>query len=86
MAVSTIGIAGSHRCQTQAKLVGEEMRKTLKKFMLLPRSCPNEIIDSMTNYSTAFINELINHWENLSETRTGMKTNLNELEFSETPC
>ena len=62
------------------------MRRTLKKFLLFPRSSPVEIVDSMSNYSEAFVVELIKRWEDLSRGRIKTFRDLEPLEFSEFAC
>ena len=49
------------------------MRRSLKKFMLLPKGSPKLIVDTMTNYSCAAIKDLLKHWEEISYGRTGKK-------------
>lgn len=81
MSISLIGVAESERCKQQSELIIDEMRRTLKKFMLLPRSSPKIIVDSMTNYSSAIIKDLLKYWEGVSEQRTGNKLSLGQFEF-----
>ena len=38
------------------------MRRTLKKFMLLPKSAPNDIMDKLCNYSTNRIYGILEDW------------------------
>lgn len=40
------------------------MRITLKKFLLVPRSTPNNIIDKLCNYSTGRIYGILDNWNN----------------------
>ena len=59
------------------------MKRTFKKFPLFLRS---SIVDSMTNYSEAFVVELIKRWEDLSRGRIKTFRDLEPLEFSEFVC
>lgn len=38
------------------------MRSTLKKFLLIPKSSPNEIIDKMCGYSVGRIYGILEDW------------------------
>ena len=82
MPVSMIGVADSHRFREQVESVKKEMRCTLKKFMLLPRSSPSCIIDPMTNYDEAAIVRMVERWEEQSEGRTKQHMELEEHEFA----
>lgn len=48
------------------------MRVTLKKFLLLPKSAPNQIVDIMVNYGKIKTKSLVEDWEKIAMKRLGV--------------
>ena len=70
MVLSLIGVANSNRCMAFHQKILKEMRITLKKFLLVPKSAPNQIVEMMINYGEIKTEKLV-EWEKVAKIRLG---------------
>lgn len=48
------------------------MRLTLKKFLLIPKSAPNLIVEMMVNYGKIKVKKVVEEWEKIAMERLGI--------------